>query len=362
MGYVLPPVYWRLMNESYHRPEPILAHTGPEVTESTPARACATLLIQGERLLVTDSYGTGVEILEKLRARLKPPADTAPFEQREAFEQAWRETAIHLLVPIRGHVVALRNARNNGFLKQLYPSLPDFYLPLIRVQKLYGAWQLYRTGVHLGVLGFRIHPFYDTYAPTRVSHLELFATWLSQYKGAQKTATDVGTGCGVLAFMLCKAGFTRILATDSNPNAIESVTREIDKHKGLHAVTPKHGDLFAGDGRKNDLIVFNPPWIKGQVDGMLDRALYFEDDLFERFFDAAYSRLAPSGRVVLLFSNIMELVQPHEPHPITTELSRGRFTLVQKLRRKVVPKRDASGQRRRTKERVEVWELAKVQG
>ena len=59
-----------------------------------------------------------------------------------------------------------------------------------------------------------------------------------------------------------------------------------------------------------DLIVFNPPWMQGTVEGLLDRALYFEQGLFERFFDQASARLRPSGRVVLVFSNLIVMFSP----------------------------------------------------
>ena len=45
------------------------------------------------------------------------------------------------------------------------------------------------------------------------------------------------------------------------------------------------------------------------------------------------------------------------PHPILSELERGRFKLVQKLQRKVKPAPGKDGRRRRTREKVEVWEL-----
>ena len=90
----------------------------------------------------------------------------------------------------------------------------------------------------------------------------------------------------------------------------------------------------------------------------LDSALYFEPSLFERFFDQSVARLAKEGRIALVFSNVMRLLQPNVPHPIEAELARGRLQLVSKRGRKVKPTPDKSGRRRRTKERVEVWELA----
>ena len=207
-------------------------------------------------------------------------------------------------------------------------------------------------------MGHKLHPFYGTYAPTRVSHLELFGTWLSQYEGPRVRALDVGTGSGVLALMLARAGFGDIVATDSNPNAIESVSRELRRMTVKPPIELIHGDLLGPGNSEEELVVFNPPWIQGSVTSQLDSALYFEPSLFERFFDQAVARLAKEGRIALVFSNVMSLLQPDVPHPIEAELARGRLQLVSKRGRKVKPTPDKSGRRRRTKERVEVWELA----
>ena len=61
---------------------------------------------------------------------------------------------------------------------------------------------------------------------------------------------------------------------------------------------------------------------------------------------------AQMGALSLIFSTILTLLRPDIPHPIETELEKGRFVLVQKLQRKVKPKK---GQR--TKEKVQIWEL-----
>lgn len=350
----------RPMPATLHRPEPILDPAADRVDRRTSPREAAARLRDGESLLVDDAYGTGATILGELQSLLRAPPEHAPYGVRQAHRRVWREASLRLLAPIEQHRVALADAAPIGFLAELYPELDRFALPLVEVQSLRGAWNLHREGVHLAVLGHRVHPYYGTYAPTRTSHLELFGTWLSQYEGPRARAIDVGTGCGVLALMLCKAGFERVLATDDNPNAIESVRRELGRRPEPPPIDVLHGDLLGEGSRPVDLVVFNPPWTKGTVEGLLDRALYFEDGLFERFFEQAHGRLAPTGRVVLLFSNLIELVQPQVPHPIEAELARGRFGLVQKLTRKVKPPPDESGRRRRTRERVEVWELAGV--
>ncbi len=151
-----------------------------------------------------------------------------------------------------------------------------------------------------------------------------------------------------------------MLATDTNPNAIESVTLELKRRPEPPPITPVCTDLLGDGDERFDLIAFNPPWMFGTVDGLLDRALYFDDDLFERFFDRAVERLSDEGRIAIVFSNVMQLVQPDRPHPIQRELDTGRLRLVQTMKRKIKPPPDEHGKRRRTKERVEVWELARA--
>ncbi len=344
-------------HRTLHRPTPIRTHDASPVDHSTSPQVAAQRLLAGEKLLVTDHYGTGVAILEALAAQIGRPAGTAGFEERQAFERRFRTAALRLLAPIRDHWLALKDAGAMDFLVELYPEMKQFFLPLIEVQELHGAWLRYRDGVKLAVLGHALHPFYGTYAPRRTEHLELFATWLSQYDGAKGQAIDVGTGCGVLAFLLAKK-FDRVLATDSNPNAIESVERELKRLDPPPRIDLFCGDLLGDDPTPADLVVFNPPWTQGTPVSLLDEALLFEDaTLFERFFAQARERLAADGRIVVVFSNILTLVQPDVPHPIEAELERGHLKLVQKMRRKV---KSEPGSRRRTKERVEIWELAKA--
>jgi hypothetical protein len=343
-----------------HRPDPILRHNAMGIDHQTHPRRAAQRLLDGETLGVSDRYSTGLDILDQLHDLMEPPPVDASFHSKRNFRRAWREVTGRLIVFVDQHRVDLAGAPSIGFLKDLYPELTAFHLPLIQVQDLHHAWTIYKNGAHLSVLGLKVHPFYGTYAPSRVVHLELFATWLSQYSGPTDRAVDVGTGCGVLAFMLCKAGFKSVLATDISPNAIESVRREL---AGLPTPPPidlYHGDLLGDSPVASDLIVFNPPWTMGRIEGHVDRALYFEDDLFERFFDQALASLSPTGKLVMVFSNIIQLVQPDVPHPILTELERGRFRQVQLMRRKVKASIGPDGRRRKTKERVEVWELERA--
>lgn len=348
------------MTTALYRPDPVSLKGAQPVDRNTSPGNAVMRLRKGERLVVTDAYSTGAEILDELYHALRPPRDGASYALRQGFKRAFRDASLRLLAPIKNHRLDLQDSQHIEFLRELYPDTPDFTLPFVQVQELFGAWQAYDHGVHMAVLGGTIHPYYGTYAPTRTSHLELFAQWLHGYEGPKKTAVDVGTGCGVLALLMARGGVEHILATDTNANAVHSVVQEVARRDGNVPIEPVCTDLLGDGDTPFDLVVFNPPWLKGEENSLLDRALYYEDELFERFFDQAHARVADDGRVVLVFSNILTLVQPDVPHPIERELQAGRFTLVNKLKRKVKATRSPGGRHRTTKERVEIWELKKA--
>lgn len=316
------------------RPEPLHDVRAQPIDQSTPIREVHRLLSQGRPVLISDRYETGLRLMEALDPNL----------------------AEGVLVGVKQHRIQLRDAPANGFLSDLYEE-GSFALPFRAAVELNEAWRWFHKGVHFPVLGHRLHPFYGTYAPIRMTHLELFGTWLSQYEGPRNVATDVGTGCGILSFQLIRAGFKQVRATDRNPNAIESVKRELARRSPPPPITPLVGDLLAEPSEPMDVIVFNPPWTQGAPRSLLDGAMVFEPDLFPRFFDQAHEHVATHGHVVIVFSTLIRLVQPDVPHPIEQELERGRFQLVQRLQRKAPPGKNPDGSRRRTKEKLEVWEL-----
>ena len=343
------------MPAALNRPEPVLRHRAQPVDRNVPMAQAAAWLCEGRSLIVTDRFGTGLDILAALRVKLEDPGESADYVKKRTFREAFQSASKLLLAPVVGRKVALPDAPRPGFLSELYPDHADFALPVEDARVLSSAWEWYEQGVHFPVLGYRVHPFFGTYIPARMEHLELFGTWLAKYTGARNRAIDVGTGSGVLALQMAKAGFQHVIATDINPNAIESVARQMRRLSVAPPIELEHADQFGKDRGPIDLIVSNPPWMKGEVGRTLDLAMYFQDGFFERFYEQSLQRLAPNGRIVFVFSNIIELSQPEVPHPIQTELDRGRFRLVEKMTRKVKP---SPG--RRTREKVEIWELAVV--
>ena len=341
------------MTASLERPR-ISTDTGAiPVPPGARPEAIAARLMAGQVLILKHSYGQGVRALEALRALVG--SDGTSFAERAAQDRVFEDTAQRLLVGVSNHKVVLSDVPEIGFLSALYPETPSFILSLSWVQALHGAWERFEAGVHFPVLGRRLHPYYGVYAPSRMTHLELFATWLSGAEVHKGIAVDVGTGCGVLAMMLARRGFAQVVATDINPNALEGIRGDLEREPTPAPIVLKQGDLLCEQDDPVDLVVFNPPWTQGEVRSSIDQALLFEPGMFERFFEQCEACLKPDGRVAVIFSTIIRLVQPEVDHPIEAELSRGRFVLDERLQRKVKP---APG--RRTRERVEVWVLRRA--
>jgi predicted RNA methylase len=345
------------MTTPLYRPAPVDPTGAKPVQQRHDPSGVARGLLEGRRGIVKDHYSTGAEILAQLKKVDPPPPRDATYVDRRAWADAHREAAMRLLAPIRDHKLALGGARPIGFMEDLYPEQPDFHLPFLNVQELHGAWGQFREGVHLNVLGHKVHPFYGVYVPRRTEHLELFGTWLSAYGGDEGHAIDVGTGSGVLAMMLAKKGFARVTATDINPNAIESVRRDVARQETPPPIRAVDADLFA-PAPPADLIVFNPPWTQGRIDEPFDAALHAAPDLMPRFFEAAGDALAPGGRIVVIYSNIGQLLRPDDPHPLEEEVKLGRFTLEERSGRRL-KSRGGKGNKK-TREKVEVWVFSKA--
>lgn len=341
-----------------HRPPPLPRAGSPVDGRTDPAQAVDRLL-GGETLWIRDHFRTGLDVIGQLVRDHRPP-DTADHAAKAAWRRRYRDVAWRLIAPVEAGRVALRGGPTIGFLDLLYAEPGRFWLPFPEIRDLQRAWAWFDRGVPMPVLGHPLHPFYGTYLPKRTIHLELFATWLSRWAGPRDRAVDVGTGSGVLALMLARAGFAEVVATDSNPNACESVRRELARRPTPPPVRVRETDLLEGVDGPADLVVFNPPWTPGPVETLLDRALNYQGDLFPRFFDHADRVLSPEGRLVLVFSDVLRLVRPDDPHPVDAELASGRFRLVERMTRRVKPRPGPDGRRRKTKERVEVWEIARA--
>lgn len=325
-----------------HRP-PIHPATAEvvELTPETPFAHAFRQLSQGAALCLTGSYGSAMAFYSWMKKRIGARHPIHDYASSRRHRDAWYACSARALIRISHHEPTLAKAPRNPWLRAFFPDLPEFFISFADFLGLNGAWQWYRKGVRYPVLPHPIHPFYGTYFPTRHDHLLLFDRWLEDTgTGHHERAMDMGTGSGVLAFIMHARGVPHIHATDINPNAIYSVRQDLKRlgSKAEEGIIPEEGDLLGGfQPGPRDLVVFNPPWIPGEPEKPMDEACYYRPGFFEVFF-RRMARQCPSGTTLaLLFSDFAVAAGLLEEHPVLDALeSQGAaFTLTDHLREPV---------------------------
>jgi len=113
---------------------------------------------------------------------------------------------------------------------------------------------------------------------------------------------DLGTGSGAGAVAAARAGCT-VVAVDINPEAVRCARINALLNQVEGRVEARLGDLFAPvAGERFDVVLFNPPYYRGQPRDALDYA-WRSPDVIERFAADLGDHLAPGGRALLVLSS-----------------------------------------------------------
>jgi len=118
----------------------------------------------------------------------------------------------------------------------------------------------------------------------------------------QAEVLDLGTGSGVGAVFaaLCAR---RVVAVDINPAAVRCAALNARLNQLEDKIDVREGDLFAPvAGERFDLVLFNPPFLRGTPRDDRDRA-WRSSDLAERFAAGLGAHLKPGGTAFLLLSS-----------------------------------------------------------
>jgi methylase of polypeptide subunit release factors len=138
----------------------------------------------------------------------------------------------------------------------------------------------------------------------RGEYVDLVAEAARKQPVTGKRVLDVGTGTGVLAFVLARAG-ARVVATDVEPAAVACARENAARLELAGAVEVVQADLFV-DGAF-DLVVSNPPWLPDVARTPLERAVYDPGGAFlARFLAGLPSHLAPGGEAWLVVGDLAE--------------------------------------------------------
>jgi SAM-dependent methyltransferase len=303
-----------------------------EVGDATRAADAVRRARAGEHLLYRGDWNNARQLLAAMARRLaaaRPPL-TGSLAARWRAHRRWRRedhaVLSRLLVPVAPDLgLPLRRAPDlRAALAPLFEDGPcgglPALLPLREALGAVGAAEWRRRGVPVPALRGRVHPHHGVFAPVRGDYVALLAAELDARAPdalAGRTAFDLGTGTGVLAILLARHG-ARVTATDLSPRAV-ACARENAARLGVgDLVAVACADLFP-PGRA-DLVVANPPWLPGEPETPLDRAVYDAPagaqggaeapggGFLERFVAGLGDHLAPGGEGWLVLSDLAEIL------------------------------------------------------
>ena len=116
------------------------------------------------------------------------------------------------------------------------------------------------------------------------------------------TVLDVGTGSGVTAILAAPLA-KRVVAIDVNPAAVRCARINALLNRVEDRVEVLEGDLFEPvRGRRFDVVLFNPPFYRGEPRDALDRA-WRSLDVVERFAAHLGEHLTPGGHARVILSS-----------------------------------------------------------
>lgn len=148
--------------------------------------------------------------------------------------------------------------------------------------------------------------------------------WAEPRPGSR--ALDLGTGSGVGAVFAARRGH-RVVAVDLNAEAVRCVRLNALLHRLEDRIEAREGDLFAPvAGELFDLILFNPPFFRGEPRSRFDLA-WRGTDVLERFAAGLPTALAPNGVLLLLLST------DGDGPALLAALERGGFAIETAVRR-----------------------------
>lgn len=293
-----------------------------EVIPGTPFARIHKLLDNGYDICFTGTYGFAMSFYSWLKQRMAEKIPICGYHSSREHRHAWHRVQAKIWIRIKNASPSLAKAPNNPWLKDFFSGYDDFFITFSDFLGMNGARQWYEKGIRYPMVNHPIHPFYGVYFPTRHTHLTLFEQWMDSGKGFHRAA-DIGTGCGILSFIMHKHGVREIHATDINPNAIYSLQEDIQRLGISHGnyIFPEQADMLGSFlPGPEDLITFNPPWIPGKAENMLDKGCYYPPGFFERFF-GELKKNCPSGTsITLLLSNFALVAGITKEHPIEEAL------------------------------------------
>ncbi|HBT33332.1 MAG TPA: methyltransferase [Pusillimonas sp.] len=288
------------------------------VSDDSTANKAYQSITQGNHLLWTGDYHNGVQLLSALKRRIdrkrkQPPAsiDAEAFHRYRMFQSQKASLLNRLLVAVGpDYALELKRAPElkNACEIAFGPLAKETLVPLRMIQGALSAYAWQNKGVDIPALPEPISVRYGVFSPIRGEYLNLIKT--TELPPDTRLAFDIGTGSGVIAAILALRGIPKIIATDTNEDAILCATENFMRLGVQTAIRLEQTDLFPSQHPLADLIVCNPPWIPARPTSPIETAVYDPDNaMLEKFLSQAVQHLNPNGQVWLVMSNLAELVK-----------------------------------------------------
>jgi methylase of polypeptide subunit release factors len=291
------------------------------VGDALPAAAALRAVRGGRSLLHRGHYAHARQLLAAMGRRLaghRPawghvPTPTEAFQHGREEKQIRHDLLSRLVVLLTGpdYRPSLDGAPALGdFGVQVWGPIGagTLMVPLREWVGAIGAREWYRRGVEVPALGARVRPHYGVFAPVRGEYVGLVADRAERAGMAGRLAFDVGTGTGILAFVLARHGAARVVATDADERAVDCARENarclgLDRTVEVRKVEP---DAPFPPGSA-DILVCNPPWLPNEAVTPLDRAVYDPGGRFlARFLEGVPGHLRRGGEAWLVLSDLAE--------------------------------------------------------
>jgi methylase of polypeptide subunit release factors len=299
-----------------------------EVDDRLKADEALRRVKRGEYLLYTGDFHNAKQLLQAMGRRLETPSRAKSALQAFREERQARllehETLSRVVVALDAdYRLALRRAPD---VKQACQEVwgdsggQPTHVALKTLLGMMGAAQWRQKGLQVPGLKGTLRPHYGVFTPTRTEYVELLAQVpAARIEGAR--VFDVGTGTGVLAFVLLQRGAARAVGTDIDARAVacaQSNARALGLDRRFTAL---EAEMFP-EGRA-DLVICNPPWIPEPPKNRVDRAVYDEGSvMLSRFLAGLPAALAPRGEGLLLLSDLAVLLGLRPDGWLEAELER----------------------------------------
>jgi release factor glutamine methyltransferase len=123
-----------------------------------------------------------------------------------------------------------------------------------------------------------------------------------------KRILDVGCGPGAIGLVALTNGAQSVTFSDLSPAAVKNTAYNVERHGYAERTAIYEGDLFDNIpfGEKFDIIYFNPPFhMEARRDEATSSVLFGgkRQEVVAQFLSEAKQRLAPSGHILMCFSN-----------------------------------------------------------